>query len=78
MAKLKRYTSGHEFLLDIINDPDADEKQKVKAALALFRIEEGGRYEPPGVKELRADRAKRLGVGRFATPPVPKALKKKH
>ena len=73
-ARLAQMTPK-DYMLQVMNDPEAAVERRDRMAIAAApfchaRAEaEGG-----GKKEQRAQRAKEVGIGRFATPAAPKLV----
>ena len=62
-----------EFLLEVMRDPDADPKLRVRAAVSAAQYRHSKKGDT-GKREEQAKAAKRAGDGRFAPPAPPKLV----
>lgn len=73
--KRLKATSGDpvEFLLEVMQDPDADPKLRVRAAVSAAQYRHSKKGES-GKREEEAAAARRAGNGKFAPPAPPKLV----
>ena len=60
-----------EFMLRVLNDPNADKELRAKMAIAAAPYIHSRAGESAGKKQEKADRAKKAGAGKFAQGKAP-------